>query len=198
MRGRAVRIAALSALLATGIARASPRAATDETEKEPPLSPLAQATARGAAAFREVCLLNIGRRDAMQAAAKAARFVPMPQSQTGVVVAGDAWASGNDGYPLVLLISRSGQECVTILRKADRGSVLALGVVLPLAYRKPPNAGVRVTREADQPDREVVAFRVKSLPATPGLADRLVILEPDFRPEAPANLVLTARLVAGE
>jgi hypothetical protein len=84
------------------------------------------------------------------------------------------------------------------MRKADPGSALALAVVLPQVFRKTPNADVRITHEADQPGRDVVAFRVKNVPVTPGLADRLVILEPDFRPDAPANLVLTLKLVTGE
>lgn len=171
-------------------------------EEEQAVNPIVQATAGGAAAFREVCLTNIGRREAVQAAAKAARFTPMPQAQTrnvpGVWRAGDAWWSKNGGYPLVLLISESGHECTVILRQADPGAVTALAIILPQVFRKTPGSEVRITHEADQPDREVIAFRVKSPSSTPELADRLVILEPDFRPNAPVNMVLTLRLVKAD
>jgi hypothetical protein len=137
----------------------------------------------------------------MQAAAKAAHFIRTPRPEGppgGAWPAGEVWGSGNGGYPLALLISQTGEECVVIMRKADPGSVFALVLILPQVFRQTPGVEVRPTDEADRPGAEVIAFRVKTLPAMPGQADRLVISEPDFKPDAPANLVLTIRLVKGE
>jgi hypothetical protein len=197
-KGRVARIVSLSALVAAGLLQACASAGGAAANDGSPPSALAQATTRGVAAFRDVCLSGIGRPEALRTAAKGAGFVPIqrPSASERVWPNGEGWASQNGGFPLLLLMSDSGYECVTILRKADPGLVFGLAFVLPLSFRA-PNVEVSASKEADQPNREVIAFRVRNLPPTAGLAERLIIMEPDFARGAAANLVLTVRLVRG-